>query len=484
MPHSFCYHIANAFGYIGGGLKKNSGTRSGSLALICSLSFACTTQALLGAESVSAASPAQVSGANLDERMQGAKALLDQRNAEQAYHLLSEVEFEGAGNEAFDYLLGTAALDAGKPDKATLAFDRVLALNPKHGGALIDRGRAYAAIGNIEQARADFESALALNPSAPTRKQLATFLAQLSNRQEKLGATVRAYMSATIGHDSNVNFAASERDVFVPLLQDSIQLSSDSARQSDTFLGLNAGIGLDYTVAPAFAWFGAIDAASKRNRDVHQFHLSSLDARFGPVWKGQRYQMRWALSLGALQLGDEDYRRQRGAGVEWRFNISDQRQLVTAVQHTRLRYRDVDAKIFNTNQSVGLLGLSLLIGEGKQALVTPYLMGGYEDDTGGNLQGNKRIAGAGLTGRLALTPTRSLSWAVSGQRGRFDKTDPFFLKKRSDQRFDVSLAFNQQLGQGKKWSLRPQVTWSRQNSNLAPYDFDRTEAGVTVRREF
>lgn len=430
------------------------------------------------------ASAQQQTSQDVAQRVQRAKALLDGRQAEQAYSLLSEAEFEGAGDEAFDYLLGSAALDAGKPDKATLAFDRVLALNPRHGGALIDRGRALAALGNLRDARADFAAALKLNPSEATRAQVNGFLAQLDRRESAAAGKVRAYVAATFGHDSNVNFAASGRDVFVPLLQDSIQLSSDSVRQSDAFLGFAGGIGLDYAVSSAFSWFGNLDVTTKRNQDVHQFHLSSVDARFGPGWKGGRFQLRWSLNVGAMQLGDDDYRKQHGTGIEWRLNLTDTKQLVTALQHTRYRYRDIDSKIFDTNQSVGLLGLSFLINEEKQVVVSPYLLGGYEDDNGGNLQGDKRVVGGGLSGRLSLTPTRSLTWNVGAQRGRYSKNDPFFLKKRSDKRIDVSLGLNQQLGENRKWLLRPQVLWSRQQSNLAPYDYERTEVGLTLRRDF
>jgi hypothetical protein len=112
------------------------------------------------------------------------------------------------------------------------------------------------------------------------------------------------------------------------------------------------------------------------------------------------------------------------------------------------------------------------------------LLGGYEDDTGGNPQGAKHIAGAGVSGSFALTPARSLSWSVGVQQGSYDAVDPFFAKKRSDKRFDASLEVIQRLGSSKQWSLRPQLTWTRQSSNLAPYDFERWEGNITVRRDF
>src|SRR3954447_12224922 len=60
----------------------------------------------------------------------------------QAYELLAGAEDPYIGEIELDYALGRAALDAGYPDRATLAFSRVLALDPSHAGAMIDTGRA------------------------------------------------------------------------------------------------------------------------------------------------------------------------------------------------------------------------------------------------------------------------------------------------------------------------------------------------------
>ena len=72
-----------------------------------------------------------------------AQALLKAGKAEEAYALLLPLEFFQAGDPAFDYLLGVSALDSGKFNAATLAFERMLAVNPNHAGARMDMARAY-----------------------------------------------------------------------------------------------------------------------------------------------------------------------------------------------------------------------------------------------------------------------------------------------------------------------------------------------------
>ena len=62
--------------------------------------------------------------------------------AEQAYQRLLLFEGRLAGRVRYDYLLGLAALESGRPADATFAFERVLTLNPDFPGARLDMARS------------------------------------------------------------------------------------------------------------------------------------------------------------------------------------------------------------------------------------------------------------------------------------------------------------------------------------------------------
>jgi len=66
--------------------------------------------------------------------LEQARSLIAQGKASAAYAMLEANEFDRAGDVDFDTVLGIAALDSGKPDKATLAFERVLAVDPNAAG--------------------------------------------------------------------------------------------------------------------------------------------------------------------------------------------------------------------------------------------------------------------------------------------------------------------------------------------------------------
>src|ERR1035437_9210718 len=89
----------------------------------------------------------------LEKLLTEAEALIQGAKPIEAYALLDPKDFEYSGNSRFDYLLGISALDSGHPDKATLAFERVLAVDPNFAGARLDMARAYFHLGDLARAK-------------------------------------------------------------------------------------------------------------------------------------------------------------------------------------------------------------------------------------------------------------------------------------------------------------------------------------------
>ena len=67
--------------------------------------------------------------------LRDARQMLAANNAKQAYIILVAQQDQLSGNVEFDYLLGVAALENGKIEDAIIAFERVLQVEPKNGGA-------------------------------------------------------------------------------------------------------------------------------------------------------------------------------------------------------------------------------------------------------------------------------------------------------------------------------------------------------------
>ena len=72
-----------------------------------------------------------------------ARQLLHQQDPQAAYALLEPHTGAYSSSEDFNYLLGIAALDSGRPSQSVLALERVLANNPDHTLARAEIARAF-----------------------------------------------------------------------------------------------------------------------------------------------------------------------------------------------------------------------------------------------------------------------------------------------------------------------------------------------------
>ena len=175
---------------------------------------------------------------DLAPAMTHARQLLNDGQPAAAYELLTQLEFEGSGNVEFDYLLGVAALDAGKPDRATLALERVLSVDPNFAGARIDIGRAYAALGNTIQAKEEFAAVLKLNPPGATRQRVEKFVAEIENRSQSDKSRWTGFFAFTLGRDSNINGATDDKNQFIPLFNTSVVLDGNSVEMPSNYMGV------------------------------------------------------------------------------------------------------------------------------------------------------------------------------------------------------------------------------------------------------
>jgi outer membrane protein len=148
--------------------------------------------------------------------LSAAEALLRAQKYEEAYNLLEPQEFDLAGNLKYDYLLGVAALYSKRPDKATLVFERVLAVEPRYLNVRLDNGRAYYAMGDFARASLEFQTVLKQNPPEDLRKQAQEYLDAMQRGAAPKKLTVTAYIEGGFGRDSNVTSANASNPVILP----------------------------------------------------------------------------------------------------------------------------------------------------------------------------------------------------------------------------------------------------------------------------
>ena len=410
--------------------------------------------------------------------LEQARALSAAGKAEEAYLVLAAHEDDYIGEIDFDYAIGRAALDAGRPARATLAFSRVLAQDPRHAGALIDMGRAYLALGNREQARAVFEGLLALNPPPPVRDLLSLYMAQASGGGERR-TFISGFLAASAGYDSNVNAAAAQARVFVPLFGAELELSSRNVRKSDSYAMLGAGIDVTHELDQRYALIGGADAIGRHNASESQFDIDAVAARFGVarIWDG--YFARAQLVTARSNLGGSGNRNLNALALDVSENPGAV-QWSGFLQAGRFRYLPVEQQLFDADFVSAGVGLRRTLTSGTVLSGTVYA--GRENDIGGNPGGDRRLAGLLLGLEQPLSGELTLLANAGAQEARYELMDPSFLVTRKDRRWDAELALRYRFD--ASLSVKFGVLATRVDSDIPIYSYPRQDVGITLRKDF
>jgi tetratricopeptide (TPR) repeat protein len=432
-----------------------------------------------------AQAPATVHQPPLAHLLARAKSLSSSGKFLEAYELLAGADDAYIGVIEFDYALGRAALDAGRPDKATLALNRVLARDPSHAGALIDIGRAYLALGNYEQARATFEILLGLAPPPAVRVQLQAYLEQARAAGQDLspksvGRTQHGYLAAVFGKSSNVNQSPGQPEVFIPAFGATYQLSNQNVRKADGFAGVMGGVDASLPLNDSYSLVAGGEFAERRNNHESAFDLGGLGARVGIAAATQAQLLRVQLFTGRDYLGGSPSRDMNALGLDYFRDFGAHAQLLAFAQAGRLRYLPEGLKIFDADFDTLGIGVSRKIAGDSTAFVT--ISTGHMNDVGGNPSGDKRQLGLRVGADTPVLPRLRLMGSVAWQRGRYDRLDPSFLTERLDFLTNFELALQYALDQ--RISLRFGLAQTDQRSNISIYAYDRTELSLALRYEF
>ncbi|MDD2720858.1 MAG: tetratricopeptide repeat protein [Gallionella sp.] len=427
----------------------------------------------------------------LERILQEADALMKAGNPAAAYDLLEPLAFERAGEIRYDYLLGIAALDSGKPDKATLAFERVLAMDANFAGARLDMARAYYQLGDMVRAKIEFEIVLNQNPPEAAKLTIQKYLDNIAAHESVQQMHVSGYLEGVLGQDSNVNNSTSQSQIPVPFFNNAIfTLAPSNLKTADNYAGLAAGATVSQQIQPTLAIFAGADLRQRGNSTQNRFNSISLDGRAGMSWSRDKNSLNVALAGGQYTLANSRNRDSLGVNASWNHAFSPTDQMSVFGQYMQYRFVDTAMKINDFNQSTLGAGWQHGLADGRSVLFGSVYLGREQDiaavtltnPTGGRADGGKNIQGIRIGAQMGLSERMELFGNIGRQWGQYGKLNIAFLRLRSDRLDDVSLGLN--FHWDKLWTVRPQLSLSRNHSNIPINQYDRSDFSVTLRRDF
>lgn len=416
-------------------------------------------------------------GASADALTDRARALLQRNEAAAAYKLLLPQESQRAGDPEYDYLLGVSALDAGDPERAVFALERVLALQPDNLQARAEIARAYLAMGEREAAKREFEAVKARQVPPQVRETIDRFLSAIAAAER---TRVDYYFEYGVGRDSNINSATANSLIAIPALGPFV-LDPSLTETYGSYFSLAGG--LSFTRKINLPW-SLVGGASLARREVF------TDRDFSTLTGDGNIGLRWAQGLEAITFGvqaqsfilDRDrYRESAGLVAQWQHSFDERRQATLYGQAAELSYPRQDVRDVNR----GVIGVAYA--HSFAGDYSPVLFGslyGVEEEVKNESFPNLGHRGGGLRlgGQLRLGGGWSVFGNVSHEDRRYGGTEPLFFVARKDEQSDLTLGVSYLLRAAT--TAIAQVSQTRNKSNIVLNDFDRTAVNLLIRQNF
>jgi len=423
-----------------------------------------------------------------DNLLDRARTLHQTGKAAEAFVLLKEYEENRAGEPTFDYLLGLTALDAGKPIDAVFALERVLDVEPGNGPARAELARAYAEVGELKEARRQFNQVKQQRLPDEVRDNIDSVLSAIETKLDATTTRFRPFVFMGLGYDSNVNNATEDNQVAAPALGGLVFTLDRGSQEVDSAIwDLGAGFTFTSPIGENLYLYGGARYDFRLAVEEADFTTKIADGSLGLRWlqekntysltvQGEKFFVDGASTLA----GDREL---IGVTGQWQHRWNRQTQLTAFFQTAIIEYPEQDIR--DVNRYSGGVGFGHSFGTGPSSpVVYGSVFGGIEDpddETRGEHVG-RDFVGVRIGGQYLFRDRIIGFGSFTYQYSEYDAADPTFLEVRDDDFFDVGLGVRYQ--PDRHWSLTPIVRFSTNDSSLTINEYDRVEVMLTARRDF
>lgn len=453
------------------------------LAVICSMFMLASAQAATQSATPSTVvATAQPNAAERNQLVSTATKLITDGKYDEAYAMLVPYQSTLAGDTDFDYLLGIAALDTGKPNEAIFALERVLAVSPNHLQARAEIARAYLAAGEVAASQQEFETVRNQNPPEAVKATIEKFLAIIESNKSGKKTAYSAYIEAMVGNDSNVNAATSDEEVGIPAFGGAvITLDSSGIAKRDSFGSLAAGLNVRHALSPEWTMLGSANIKQRYHSEQIAFNTGSAGVRFGiNLNKGDDSYLA-VLQLETITLDYAQFRKSAGTTLQWQRSLESGSRITSYLQYSRLTYPDQET--LDANRYV--LGGAYATSIGSKGTIPVYagIYAGAEQEIDSSMPHlGYTLYGVRAGGEMKINEQFTAISSASVESRNHDSEDNLFFIKRNDTQADLKIGINYM--PAKQWTVGTLLAYTNSSSNIIINEYDRTQFSISVRRDF
>lgn len=423
---------------------------------------------------------AEISQALLEQ----AETILKAGKADEAYKMLEPLEVEGAGDITYDYLLGTAALESGRPSKATFVYERILAAAPEYVGVRADMGRAYYALGDFGRAKIEFETVLSFQNLPPDLRGTVEQYVRAAEASAQAKRTVgNGYLELGWGADNNLGSATRLLSVNLPVLGGgayATNTSPETTQTPDSFASLALGGEINHQMTDRWTLYAGGDYRQRGYQTYMVANNYTADGRAGLSFSGGPWQVRAGITAGQLVKNHASLKDSAGLTLDWRL-ASATSQYTLGLSVVQSTYVPVAQKTQNNVTTTLSGGWLTALGDGS-AIFSLTFSGGLDADTNNRDEGQRVFYGPRAFVQKVLGESLGAFVSLGATQSNYAKDNALYLAKRSENLYDLAAGVTWTLRKGL--TLRPQVVYIRNDSSAELYTYDKTEATLNLRMDF
>ena len=391
-----------------------------------------------------------------------------------------------AGDPKFDYLLGIAALDSGRPQDAVFAFERVLAVDPDNALARAEAARAYFELAEYETARTEFDY-VKQSPATPdsARASVDEYLARIDRATAV--SPFSGFVTVAAGYDSNINSATDQGRVAIPLLANTVfRLVDDAQEQSHAYTLLAGGLTGRHPLSEKISLIGGTRGYFRSPVHASPWENSTFSTRDIYGYAGLSYHegSHWVTVTGSGEnfgVDGSTLRNNYGGQVQWTYQLDQSNRFTMTGQYLKLEYPALGNR--DADRYVGSAGY-LRSGIGpREGVISAAFYGGTEDEEDSDFPNfGHDLYGGRIGGSLAVIARLRAFASFAFEQRDYNGDDPIFLKTRDD--LQLIATGGVRFTPHPNWEVRPNISYTRNDSNIPIFDYDRYVAGVDVSLRF
>lgn len=402
-----------------------------------------------------------------------ARGHLQSGEPQKAYQLLLKTETEWSGEDAYDYLLGVAALDSGESGEAIFSLQRLIARKPNFSGARMELARAYFEIGDNELARKEFTRVMGESPPPNVIAASNDYLKAIDARARQYKSDVQYAFDFGFGYDSNAP-AATADDVFLNFM-----LSPNNLEQSSSFANSSFGAVYNRPLGPETQLLLSARLDHRVNPSTHFVDASNVDLGIG--WTFTRGSNMFSVSANRIfsWLDRDKNKNDTGLNLTYSRKLNANWNLMAFLRASEVRFEEAALEV----QDVDRLSYGLTLSQSFTSAVMNLTFSGGEDDA-------QQSASPFSTDSYGVN--LSNSWYRPGGKIYFveagfsttEYNEPFFALNRDDDLLSLAVGGTWSKFPLDDWSTTFRVGYSEKDSTVSLYEFDRLEIGFTFQKLF